>query len=129
MSVTRAEDVDHIPLEGVLGADLVGQHAAAPGDQVVSHPKNLTILPIVNNVVYRINTERDNEYFILENRQQSGWDSFVPGHGMLVWHIDYNPNIWDRNVVSGKSMAYPLQDVIPVSFVTLPDPGNGKPAA
>ena len=100
--------------------------------QVVSHPKNLTILPIVNNVVYRINTERDNEYFILECRQQSGWDSFVPGHGMLVWHIDYNPNIWDRNVVN-RDPSHQYVDIVEANGGTsstqaagFPFPGSGK---
>lgn len=100
--------------------------------QVVSHPKNLTILPIVNNVVYRINTERDNEYFILENRQQSGWDAFVPGHGMLVWHIDYNPNIWDRNVVN-RDPNHQYVDIVEANGGTsstqaagFPFPGSGK---
>ena len=28
------------------------------------------------------------EYFLLENRQQSGRDAALPGHGLAVWHID-----------------------------------------
>ncbi len=27
------------------------------------------------------------EYFLLENRQQLGFDSYLPGAGMLIWHI------------------------------------------
>ena len=31
------------------------------------------------------------EYYILENRQQKGWDYYVPGNGLLVTHVcDYN---------------------------------------
>lgn len=44
----------------------------------------------------------DNEFFLLENRQQTGWDTYLPGHGMLVWHVDFNQNIWDRNVVNNN---------------------------
>jgi len=29
-----------------------------------------------------------NEYFLLENRQKSGFDTGLPGAGLLVWHID-----------------------------------------
>jgi len=29
-----------------------------------------------------------NEYFLLENRQKSGFDAGLPGEGLLVWHID-----------------------------------------
>ena len=28
------------------------------------------------------------EYFLLENRQQTGYDSGLPGNGLLIWHID-----------------------------------------
>src|SRR6185369_9365180 len=28
------------------------------------------------------------EYFIAENRQQIGFDSALPGGGLLLWHID-----------------------------------------
>ena len=39
----------------------------------------------------------DQEYFIMENRQQKGWDAFIPGHGMLLWHIDYDAKAWEKN--------------------------------
>lgn len=29
-----------------------------------------------------------NEYFLLENRQQTGFDASLPGAGLLIWHID-----------------------------------------
>ena len=29
-----------------------------------------------------------NEYFLLENRQRTGFDARLPGDGLLVWHID-----------------------------------------
>jgi immune inhibitor A len=29
-----------------------------------------------------------NEYFLVENRQQTGLDASLPGPGLLVWHID-----------------------------------------
>lgn len=40
------------------------------------------------------------EYYLFENRQQHSWDSYIPGHGMLVWHIDYDKNVWDSNIVN-----------------------------
>lgn len=44
--------------------------------------------------------ETPDEFYILENRQQSGWDSYLPSHGMLVWHIIFNPQTWDYNTVN-----------------------------
>ena len=36
----------------------------------------------------------ENEYYIIENRQQKGWDSYLPGSGLVVFHIDYDESIW-----------------------------------
>ncbi len=38
-----------------------------------------------------------NEYYLLENRQQKGFDMAVPGHGLLVTHIDYDKGAWTSN--------------------------------
>lgn len=43
---------------------------------------------------------REGEYYLFENRQQVCWDSYLPGHGMLVWHIDYVPSKWMSNKVN-----------------------------
>ena len=37
------------------------------------------------------------EFFMLENRQKTGWDKYLPGHGMLIYRINYNQNDWDYN--------------------------------
>ena len=41
-----------------------------------------------------------NEYYLLQNIQQRGWNEYAPGHGMLVMHVDYVPEIWDFNTVN-----------------------------
>lgn len=48
-------------------------------------------------------TPKANEFFLIENRQQVGWDKYLPGHGMLVWHIDYNATQWNNNTVNNNS--------------------------
>ena len=38
-----------------------------------------------------------NTVYYIENRQNSGWDAALPGHGMLIWKIMYNQTAWDDN--------------------------------
>lgn len=52
------------------------------------------------NVALIYASESGNEYFLFENRQQQGWDAYLPGHGMLVWQIDYNRRQWENNTVN-----------------------------
>lgn len=59
-----------------------------------------TLEPIIENVAGVIRTPSDTEFFLIENRQQTGWDKYIPGHGMLVWHIDYNSGVWSSNRVN-----------------------------
>lgn len=50
---------------------------------------------------YRVSVPgRSNEYFVIENRQQKGWDQYLPGHGLLVWHIDEDQSTWRRNMAN-----------------------------
>jgi immune inhibitor A len=38
------------------------------------------------------------EYFLIENRQQMMFDSFLPGAGLLIWHVDEEKwNRWELN--------------------------------
>ena len=41
-------------------------------------------------------------YFI-ENRQQQGWDKPLPGHGMLIWRINFDADIWTANAPNASS--------------------------
>ena len=55
-----------------------------------------------HNEGYILRTPVENEYFIMENRQQAGkWDSALPGHGMLVARVDStNADVWWGNSVN-----------------------------
>lgn len=37
------------------------------------------------------------EFFLIENRQKSGFDAYLPSSGMLIWHIDYDESAWNDN--------------------------------
>lgn len=72
--------------------------------------KFYTLLPVQNNgKLYRIPTRNEGEYFLLECRQASGWDAFIGGSGLLVYHIDKSMAVhggipasrrWELNVIN-----------------------------
>ncbi len=53
-----------------------------------------------SNTAYRLYTEGQGgpRFFILENRRPLRWDQALPGHGIMIWHIDEtmpnNNNQW-----------------------------------
>ena len=75
-------------------------------------PTELTAAQTVSNMraltdaddVYMIkNAAHPDEYYLLENRQQKGWDAKTPAKGMLILHVDYDPYIWAYNLVNSNS--------------------------
>ncbi len=61
------------PIE--VSANLIG----APIPQVES---NATIYKLWRQDVY------GDEYFLVENRQKTGFDAYLPGEGLLIYHVD-----------------------------------------
>lgn len=66
-----------------------------------------TIEPIENNnKFYRINTTTEGKYYLIECRGNSGWDKYIRGSGILVYHIDKSTNTrrqWSQNEVNAHS--------------------------
>ncbi len=72
--------------------------------EVLDSPRDLELEHIMtSNKGYIIPTGNKNEFFLLENRQQAGWDKYIPGHGMLIWHIDYKASPWMSNSVNNTA--------------------------
>ena len=69
---------------------------------LITDEGNLTMEPLdESNMGYRLNTNRNREFFLIENRQPGKWDQYLPGHGMLVAHVDStNERIWVYNEVN-----------------------------
>lgn len=76
--------------------------------------KSLELLPISEGGFgYKvINKNNSNEYYILENRQNTKWDLAVGysgtkvggnHHGLLVMHVDYKQSAWTSNNVNSDS--------------------------
>jgi len=45
------------------------------------------------------------EFFTLENRQNQGWDKYLPGHGLLITRISYNSTTWYNNTPNNIANA------------------------
>lgn len=87
-----------------------------------------------SNKAYLINTDAENEFFLFENRQLSGWDETLPKNGMLIWHIEYNKTAFNSAILNNNS-THQRVDLVEASGKTgsstmvkrkYPFPGNAK---
>lgn len=64
--------------------------------------QEVTMTPVQDGgKAYRImndNDETGQEYYIVENVQQKGWNGGVYGHGLMVYHVDYDENAFTLSV-------------------------------
>ena len=58
------------------------------GQTEITTQGDLTVEPVQNRVAYRTPTSMDGEYFVYECRVKTGWDRFIPGQGLVVYHVD-----------------------------------------
>ena len=74
-----------------------------PGD-------DYTLLPLPSaSRIYRINSQNEGEYFLFECRKEEGWDTYIGGSGLVVYHIDKSQsNVaglkavtrWEHNIIN-----------------------------
>ncbi len=49
------------------------------------------------------NDNREDEYYLLQNIQNVGFNSSAYGHGLLIMHVDYNGIVWSSNTVNAET--------------------------
>lgn len=73
------------------------------------NPQEVTLIPVgKGGLTYKItNPISKYEYYVVENRQPIGWDSYIGNgnkdsrpHGMLIIHVSYNATQWLHNIVN-----------------------------
>jgi len=52
------------------------------------------------------NKANKNEYYLLENRQNDGWDASLYGRGLLILHVYYDEQSWQDNTVNNGSTQH-----------------------
>ena len=73
-------------------------------EELPATTETLTLKPMTqSNFAYGItNAADETEFYLIEARKKEGWDKYLPGEGMLIWHIDYNDTDWVYNTVNNK---------------------------
>ena len=83
----------------------------ADPEQITEKRAGYRLEPVnTGNQGYWIQSPNENEFFMIENRQNTGWDTYLPGHGMLVTRVEYDENRWWDNTINIYSyhMLYQL---------------------
>ncbi len=64
---------------------------------LVGPQANLPVPAGVNTIYKYDNPYAANEYYLIENRQQTGRDASIPDHGLAIWHVDeYGNNDYEQ---------------------------------
>lgn len=82
--------------------------------RLITEPENITLENLNSSNSALIITESDTAnligndpnpttFYMLENRQQEGWDQYLPGHGLMLTKIQYSYNRWAQNTVNNAS--------------------------
>ena len=72
---------------------------------VITNEGAYTLNPLISsNEGYIIKSPINKEFFMLENRQKTGFDSYLPGHGIIIARVDStNTSVWSNNSVNNNS--------------------------
>lgn len=73
-----------------------------------------------------INDEDSDEYYILENIQQEGWNAKLTGHGMTVMHVDFYESAFILYSFPNSIAGKPKMTLIPADNLIIPMTWIGK---
>jgi M6 family metalloprotease-like protein len=71
-------------------------------------PLSVTNMPnsAKNPVAYILKPATNNEQYVLENRQKTGFDAYIPGNGMIIYHIHNAAATGTINTTKHPQYAY-----------------------
>ena len=93
---------------------------------------SLTLEPLeTTGKAYKVvNKANPNEYFVLENRQNIGYDKFMGWpyasmynrygalHGLMITHIDYDAKVWGVNYTINGTASHQRLTIVPADGTT-----------
>ena len=82
--------------------------------RLITEPENITLAELNDSQEALLISSSDQHnligndpdpttFYLLENRQQTGWDEYLPGHGLMLTKIQYNYNKWYNNTVNNTA--------------------------
>ncbi len=90
----------------------------------LSTPQTVSMTNVEQNkVVYKILTSTSGDYFLLENRQKVGFDQYIAGSGLMVYHV--NPLIMNYYSSNTINTTHPQRLYIVNANATV-DPKGGS---
>jgi M6 family metalloprotease-like protein len=90
-------------------------------------PQTITNMPnsAENATAYIYNTSVQGEYYVLENRQKKGFDAYVPGPGLLIYHV----SVENRDISSNRVNSTHPQKMYPVCASSTYQTPDTRPAS
>ncbi len=81
------------------------------------------------NAVSDILSPTPNVFYLMENRQNTGWDAYLPGHGMLITKITYDATRWQYNTINSNknNLGIDILEADGLTPSTSEQGGLGKP--
>jgi M6 family metalloprotease-like protein len=84
--------------------------------RLITDPENITLAELRESQEALLISESDEHnligndpnpttFYLLENRQQTGWDEYLPGHGLMLTKIKYSYNKWYGNTVNNTASS------------------------
>ena len=79
--------------------------------------------------------EGSTNYYLVENRVKESWDKFLPSHGLIAWHINYDLEVWKKNRVNvdPNNMGITIVDLADVpsygTAISAPEKTDSRPVA
>lgn len=72
---------------------------------VIDEPADMLTLENIaeSNQAYLLPTAKHDEFYLLENRQQTGWDLGIKGSGLMITHVDFLQDAWNKNTLNNTS--------------------------